>query len=261
MPRRPSDRGSGNPDATTSRVLGVVSCHVERPLDDPTWMRFAGFQRSLPGGFRIAALIRPPAPEEGEREDVWLDRAAVAGEQGPLGHHTHFGGVGRARPPVPHLAPDHVRHEAEWLRARNLAPRFWCGGGWYFTPAIAAVLCDFGYVDCSATAFPLDYLPSGAPHLRLDQPRSLVLEDGRSLLELPATHTLRMAAKLAVSPGGTRARVVHVCFHDWELTDRRRTLALRAVLARLGGRCRRSDLAELADQVRESAPELAFVAG
>jgi hypothetical protein len=33
------------------------------------------------------------APEADEREDVWLDRAALAARSGPLGHHTHWGGV------------------------------------------------------------------------------------------------------------------------------------------------------------------------
>lgn len=104
-------------------------------------------QRSRPGGFRIAALLRPPAPEAGEPEDVWLDRAAVARKQGAFGHHTHFGGVDRARPPVPELACDRLRREATWLSERGMGPRFWCGGGWYFTPAIAGVLSDLGYAD------------------------------------------------------------------------------------------------------------------
>lgn len=150
-------------------------------------------QRSRPGGFRIAALLRPPAPEAGEPEDVWLDRAAVARKQGAFGHHTHFGGVDRARPPVPELACDRLRREATWLSERGMGPRFWCGGGWYFTPAIAGVLSDLGYADCTATAFRLDYLASGAPHLKVDEPCWLLLEDGRRLLELPATHSLRMA--------------------------------------------------------------------
>jgi hypothetical protein len=53
-------------------TYGVVSCHVERPLDDAIWARFARFQRSQPGGFRIAALLRPPAPEAGEPEDICI---------------------------------------------------------------------------------------------------------------------------------------------------------------------------------------------
>jgi hypothetical protein len=227
-------------------------------VDDAIWESFARFQRSRPGGFRIAALLRPPAPDAGEPEDVWLDRVAVAREQGPLGHHTHFGGVDRARPPVPELAADRLRREAAWLRERDLAPRFWCGGGWYFTPAIASVLSDFGYVDCTATAFRPDYLPSGAPHLKVGEPCWLLLEDGRRLLELPATHSLRMAVKLTLSPRRITGRAVHLYFHDWELMDSRRAAALSGVLAALGRRCRRSDLEQLANEAEPDAPELSL---
>src|SRR5919202_1118716 len=75
-----------------------VSCHVERPLDDRVWARFEALQSARPGGFRIAALMRPPDAEAGEDEALWLERARRAAELGPLGHHTHWGGPGRARP-------------------------------------------------------------------------------------------------------------------------------------------------------------------
>jgi hypothetical protein len=249
------------PSRESSRPAVVVSCHVELPLDDAIWERFVSFQKSRPGGLRIAALLRPPAPEADEREETWLDRVAIARSQGPFGHHTHFGGVHTARPPKPELATERLRREANWLRERDVAPRFWCGGGWYITPAIASVLSDFGYVDCTATAFPLEYLPSGAPHLRLAEPCSLRLKDGRRLLELPATHSLRMAIRLAASLRRIEERPVHVYFHDWELKDRRRAVALRAALTALGQRCRRSDLDQLADEVGGDVPELPLPCG
>ena len=40
----------------------VVSCHVERPLDDAVWTRFAALQEARPAGFAIAALVRPADP-------------------------------------------------------------------------------------------------------------------------------------------------------------------------------------------------------
>src|SRR6266536_2349175 len=49
----------------------VVSCHVERPLDDEVWRRFSALQERRPGGFAVAALMRPPA--EGEDEERWLE--------------------------------------------------------------------------------------------------------------------------------------------------------------------------------------------
>jgi len=39
----------------------VVSCHVERPLDDRVWARFAALQNLRPGGFAIAAMERGSA--------------------------------------------------------------------------------------------------------------------------------------------------------------------------------------------------------
>ena len=44
----------------------VVSCHVERLLDDAAWEAFRRFQAARPGGFRIAPLVRPPDPASGE---------------------------------------------------------------------------------------------------------------------------------------------------------------------------------------------------
>src|ERR687888_1370437 len=76
----------------------VVSCHVERPLDDRVWTRFEALAAARPGGFRIAALMRPPDAEAGEDERLWLERARRVAELGPLGHHTHWGGPGQARP-------------------------------------------------------------------------------------------------------------------------------------------------------------------
>jgi hypothetical protein len=206
--------------------------------------------------------MRPPDPDtEADAGDVWLERAALAREHGPLGHHTHFGGIDQARPPVPEEAADRVRREAEWLRARGVRARFWCGGGWYTTPVIAGVLARYGYVDCTATAFPLPYLADGEPHLRLPAPCWLRLPDGGRLLELPATHSLGMAGRLALSPRRIAGDVVHVYFHDWDLMDRRRALVLRAVLAALGRRCRPSDLDGLADEVERDASELPLPSG
>ena len=76
----------------------VVSCHVERPLDDRVWARFAELQERRPGGFRIAALIRPADSAHGEDETAWLARAREAAARGPLGHHTHWTAPDHARP-------------------------------------------------------------------------------------------------------------------------------------------------------------------
>ena len=58
--------------ATARERYAVVSCHVERPLDDAVWVRFVALQRRRPGGFAIAVLMRPADPAFGEDETVWL---------------------------------------------------------------------------------------------------------------------------------------------------------------------------------------------
>ena len=235
----------------------VVSCHVEAPLDDRVWHAFAAFQARRPGGFRIAALLRPPDAAAGEREDLWLERAREAAANGPLGHHTHFVGPEHARPPGP--GPEHaerVRAEAAWLRGHGLEPRFFCGGGWYIDEGVAAALGEFGYVDCTATAFRPDYLPAGASRLGLAEPVWLTL-DGARVLELPTTHSLGLAARALVhrAPAATG---VHVYFHDTDLLDRRRRLALRATLTALGRNRVALDLDRLADEAAATAPERPF---
>ena len=56
--------------------VAVVSCHVERPLDDRCWSAFSALQAARPGGFEIAALMRPPAG--GKSDSLWLARARIA---------------------------------------------------------------------------------------------------------------------------------------------------------------------------------------
>ena len=233
----------------------VVSCHVERPLDDRTWALFAALQARRPGGFAIAALLRPPDLAAGEAEERWLERAHEAARHGPLGHHTHFGGARQARPVGPG-AVERVRREASWLRANGLEPTFFCGGAWYLDPDVAEALADLAYADCTATGFRPSYLPEGAPRLSLDEPAWLRLPSGRRLLELPTTHSLGMLARAAVTPGALDEPVVHAYFHDTDLLEPRRRAALELGLRLLGRRRRPSDLVALALEVEP--PETDF---
>ncbi len=225
----------------TVQRYAVVSCHVERPLDDRCWAAFTRLQARRPGGFEIAALMRPPDSEAGESEALWLARARLASARGPLGHHTHWGGRGQARP----LAGDpaaRVRAEAAWLRERGLAPTLFCGGGWFMDEGVAAVLAELGYVDCTATSFRPAYLPPGAPRLQLSEPARLRLGEA-SLAELPATHSLGMAVRSALGP---LPAYVHVYFHDTDLLRRGRVVALEAALRVLARRRRPTRLDGLA---------------
>jgi hypothetical protein len=236
----------------------VCSCHVERPLDDACWSRFAALQARRPGGFRIAALMRPPDAAAGEDEERWLRRARQAAEHGPLGQHTHFVSAGHARPPA--SGPEHaerVRTEADWLHTKGLAPTLFCAGGWYMDPELAEVVAELGYVDCSATAFRPRYLADDAPRLAASAPARLVLSSGARLLELPSTHSLGLAARAALRPS-LGARVIHVYFHDTDLLSARRRLALGATLALIGRRRRPIDLDDLAQVAADVAPEVPF---
>jgi hypothetical protein len=218
----------------------VVSCHVERPLDDEVWRRFSALQRRRPGRFAIAALMRPPA--EGEDEDLWLERAREAEQLGPLGLHTHWTAPDHARPTAGDPA-EVVRAQGEWLRAAGLDVRFFCGGGWYFDTDVAGAIAELGYADCTATSFRPSYLEDGAAHLQLEEPTWLELGPGLRLLELPTTHSIGMLARGIWAP--YRRQVVHAYFHDTDLLDRRRLAALRAGLAFLALKRTATDLREL----------------
>jgi hypothetical protein len=218
----------------------VVSCHVERPLDDVVWERFAALQERRPGGFRIAALMRPP--DDGEDEIAWLGRARAAAERAPLGLHTHWTAPGHARPTDGDPAA-RVREQAEWLRARGLDVRLFCGGGWYIDEDVADALAELGYTDCTATAFRPSYLPREAPRLGAREPCYVRLPSGRRLLELPTTHSIGMLARGLLLPYA--GSIVHAYFHDTDLVDRVRRTALVAGLVFLGAKRWQTDLGQL----------------
>jgi hypothetical protein len=218
----------------------VVSCHVERPLDDDVWRRFSALQERRPGRFAIAALMRPPA--EGENEERWLERAREARERGPFGLHTHWTAPDHARPTGGDPAAL-VREQGRWLDSLGLRPTFFCGGGWYIDDGVVAAVADLGYADCTATAFRPGYLEPGAPHLQLEEPVWLELSDGRRLLEVPTTHSIGMLARGLLGP--FRRQIVHAYFHDTDLLDRRRAAALRIGLRFLGLKRTATDLDEL----------------
>ena len=218
----------------------VVSCHVERPLDDEVWRRFSALQERRPGRFVVAALMRPPAA--GDNEERWLERAREAQERGPLGLHTHWTAPDHARPTGGDPAAL-VREQGRWLRSVGLDVAFFCGGGWYMDAKVAEAVADLGYTDCTATAFRPRYLEPDAAHLQFQEPVWLELPSGRRLLELPTTHSIGMLARGLLGP--FRRQVVHAYFHDTDLLDGKRSAALRLGLGFLGVKRTASDLEEL----------------
>src|SRR5204863_97136 len=148
----------GQPPGEAEPVL-LVQMRDDRRVSARCGSRFSPLQGKRRGGFRIAALMRPPDAGAGEDEQRWLERAHAAAERGPLGLHTHFVSPDRARPAAP--GPEHgarVRREAEWMETWGLAPTLFCAGGWYMDGPLAATVADLGLVDCSATAFRPGYL-------------------------------------------------------------------------------------------------------
>ena len=138
------------------------------------------------------------------------------------------------------------------MRKHGLDTRFFCGGGWYMDEAVARVLAELGYADCTATAFRPAYLAEDEPRLAAKHPLWLTLADGRRLLELPATHSLGMAARAAI---GRLPAYVHVYFHDTDLLSLKRRAALQTALAVLSRRCEVSDLDRLRTSVADTSEQ------
>jgi len=241
--------------ATSRERYAVVSCHVERPLDAAVWSRFSALQEARPGGFAIAALMRPPDPAFGEDEALWLERARKAAGRAPLGHHTHWTAPDHARPTGPETGA-RVLEEGLRLRQAGLAPTLFCGGGWYTDLEVAEACAELGYVDCTPRTSRPPYLSAGERWASLREPARIVLPSGRELRAIPTTHSL---GDLARALGGrVLPLLVHVYFHDTDLLDRRRRLLLGVGLRVLARRARVLDLDVLAAQVLPDAPRIAW---
>ena len=250
--------------ATSPERYAVVSCHVERPLDDAVWARFSALQESRPGGFAIAALMRPADPAFGEDEATWASRAREAAARGPLGHHTHWTAPDHARPASKaeevlvtraHADPgDRVRSEGRRLRELGLSPTLFCGGGWYTDADVADACAELGYVDCTPRASRPPYLASDERWASLSVPSVMELPSGRTLGGIPTTHSLGDLARSLASR--SLAPLVHVYFHDTDLLDRRRRVLLAAVLRALARRAAVGDLDVVAARTLAEGPRV-----
>jgi hypothetical protein len=172
------------------------------------WERFAALRRRQPGGFDVIALMRPPDASYGEDSERWLERARSAAQEGPFGLHTHWTSPTHARPTGGDPA-QRVRLETEWMREHGLEPRYFCGGGWYTDDAVRETVRALGLVDCTER--------QGAPAAAV----------------LPTTHSLGALARAVLRP---LPEYVHAYFHDYDLLDPVRRVALTASLRLLGGR-------------------------
>jgi hypothetical protein len=251
--RRSLHLASTSMGATSRERYAVVSCHVERPLDDAVWARFSALQESRPGGFAVAALMRPPDPAFGEDESTWVARAREAVARGPLGHHTHWTAPDHARPTGPGTA-ERVLMEGARLRELGLAPTLFCGGGWYTDAEVAQACAELGYVDCTPRASRPPYLGDGEQWASLSEPATVGLPSDRTLRAIPTTHSLGDLARSLTSR--ELPSLVHVYFHDTDLLDRGRRVLLGVVLRVLARRARPTDLDALAAQMPAEMPRI-----
>lgn len=222
----------------------VVSCHVERPLDDAVWSRYRALLDARRGGFRIASLVRPADPAAFEDEALWLERARAMAELGPLGHHTHWTAPSHARP-TGGVPGERVAVEGRRLRKSGLEPTIFCGGGWYTDEGVAEACAELGYVDCTPRASRPPYLGDGERWASLDGPATIALRSGRTLRSIPTTHSLGELAR-ALRSRAPLAPVTHVYLHDTDLLDRRRRALVRGLLPLLARRSTATDLDALA---------------
>ncbi len=228
----------------------MVSCHVERPLDDRVWASFAALQERRPGGLAIAALMRPPDAAAGETDDeTWVRRAREAAARGPLGHHTHFTGPTHARPTGGDPG-ERVRREGAWLAERDVAPTLFCGGGWYTDHGVARACAELGYADCTPRVTRPRYLPPEAAWAELHEPARVDL-DGAMLCAVPTSHGGGDLAKALARPGLPPR--VHAYFHDTDLVEPRRRILITAALTLLARRRPAATLDTIADAAREDA--------
>jgi hypothetical protein len=219
----------------TAKRYAVVSCHVERLLDDAVWDRYRSLLARSPGGFAIASLLRPPDAAFGEDEEVWVARAQEAAALGPIGHHTHWTAPDHARP-TGNATGERVRREGERLRQLGLRPLLFCGGGWYTDAAVAEACAALGYVDCTPRSERPAYLDGDAAWAELSEPALVRLPSGTTVSALPTTRSLGSLARALVSRQGPAEPVVHVYFHDTDLLAPRRRVLLRTVLEALARR-------------------------
>ena len=196
--RRPESRSCRCEDAHVTGLerYAVVSCHVERPLDDAVWAAFERLLERRPGGLRRHAAAAAARRRRRGRGASGSSARAARPQLAPLGHHTHWGGPTQARPAG--------RRRCGRGRARARPSGSARAASSRATSAAAAGTSTSRSPrrsPRSATSTARRRRsgsrtsPTDAPRLQLAAPRRLRLPSGASLLELPATHSLGMLGR------------------------------------------------------------------
>ena len=144
------------------------------------------------------------------------------------------------------------------MRELDLEPTLFCGGGWYTDVEVAEACAELGYVDCTPRARRPPYLAPGEAWASLGVPARVRLPSERLLAAIPTTHSLGDLGRALLRPRSLPS-VVHVYFHDTDLADRRRRIALRTLLVFLARVSEPTDLVRLA-AVTGTAPEVPWSA-
>ena len=189
-----------------SQGYAVVSCHVERPLDDAVWDRYRELVRQPAGrASRSPRCMRAAGRRRGRASASSSGRARRprSGRSGT----TRTGRRRRTRVRPAAIRPSRCCARAAGCASAGLEPRVLLRRRLVHGRGVLGAVAELGYVDCTATAARPSFLPPGSPRAALDAPAWIRLDDGRRVLELPSTHSLGAAARgaRAVAAAG-RAR-------------------------------------------------------
>ena len=122
------------PHMPGTQGYAVVSCHVERPLDDAVWERYREPHRAAAraGSRSRRCCGRRPTARTRSCSSSARARRRRSGRSGT----TRTGRRRRTRARPAAIRPSACSREGRWLREQGLEPRFFCGGGWYMDAGV-----------------------------------------------------------------------------------------------------------------------------
>ena len=165
-----------------------------------------------PGGFAIAALMRPPDPAHGEDEAI-VARAGAARRPpaGPLGHHTHWTAPDHARPTRQAILARACASEGRVAaRARARSRRSSAAAAGTRTPRSQRRAPSSATSTAPPTAYRPPYLAPGGAAARARRARARRAPLGRAAARAPVDALARRCSPAGAAAGGLARAVVHV---------------------------------------------------